>query len=181
MSKPPLRSPQNLNILLICLKIGNFVDMQNYGHKFFSPAMRIFALAMLCFIICAFNSRGADTTALRDAIIAKEREELDTLKSGDLKTFASLLADDAVFVDAHGAARKDEVVKNTKEFKLKEYSMEDVRFVPLSAESGLIIYNVTENGTSHGREFAAKVYVTALWAKRQGSWVCLFSQETQTK
>jgi ketosteroid isomerase-like protein len=157
------------------------MDMQNHRHRLFSPAIRILALAMPCFIACAFSSRGADTTAFRDAIIAKEREELDTLKSGDLKTFANLLADDAVFVDAHGAATKDEVVENTSEFKLNDYSMEDVRFVPLSAESGLIIYKVTENGTSRGKEFAAKVYVTALWAKRQGSWVCLFSQETRTK
>jgi ketosteroid isomerase-like protein len=181
MSKRTRFALPRINILLICLKVGNLLDMQNHRHRGFSAAIRIFALAMPCFIVCAFSSRGADTTALRDAIIAKEREELDTLKSGDLKTFANLLADDAVFVDAHGAARKDEVVKNTSEFKLKEYSMEDVRFVPLSAESGLILYKVTENGTSHGREFAAKVYVTALWAKRQGSWACLFSQETQTK
>ncbi|HET8925189.1 MAG TPA: nuclear transport factor 2 family protein [Candidatus Acidoferrum sp.] len=119
--------------------------------------------------------------SLQQQIISKEREELDSLKTGSMELFFSLLADNAVFVDAHGSAGKDEVVKNTGEFRLTEYTMEDVRFVPVSADSGLIAYKLTEKGTSHGKEFAGQVYVSALWIERQGKWVCLFSQETAAK
>src|SRR5208337_2280239 len=105
---------------------------------------------------------------IRDQIIAKEHQELDSLKSGNYEELASLLADDAVFVDAHGAAGKAEVVKNTIEFRLDEYSMKDVLFVPVSSESGLIAYKITEKGTSHGRQFSAQVHVSALWTKRGG-------------
>jgi len=116
--------------------------------------------------------------SLQDQIVSKEREELDALKSGHLEQFAALLAEDAVFVDAHGPATKSAIVKNTAEFRLRDYSMEEVRFVVLSADSGLIAYKITESGVSHGRSFAATLYVSALWARRAGKWVCLFSQET---
>jgi hypothetical protein len=62
-----------------------------------------------------------------------------------------------------------------------EYSMEDVRFVSLSSDSGLIGYKLSEKGASHGREFAAQVYVSAVWTKRDGKWISLFSQETPAK
>jgi len=119
--------------------------------------------------------------ALREEIVAQERAELDSLKTGDTTAFANSLADDAVFVDAQGAAGKAEVVKNTAGFRLREYSMTDVRFVALSADSGLIAYRMAETGTSHGKEFTAKVYVSALWLKRGEKWMCVFSQETAAK
>jgi hypothetical protein len=119
--------------------------------------------------------------SVEEQIIANEREELDSLKSGNLEQFAGLLAEDALFVDAHGPADKQEVVKNTADFRLLEYSMEDVRFIPLSARSGLIAYKFTEQGNSHGKPFTAVVYVSALWTLRDGKWVCVFSQETAAK
>jgi hypothetical protein len=118
---------------------------------------------------------------MQQQIVSKEREELDSLKTGNMELFASLLADEAVFVDAHGSASKAEVVKNTSDFRLQEYSMEDVRFVPVSETSGLIAYKLTEKGISHGKEFAAQVYVSALWTARGGKWICLFSQETSAR
>lgn len=126
------------------------------------------------------NSKPAGDS-IQQEIVSKEREELDSLKAGNLELFGKLLADDAVFVDAQGPASKAQVVKNVAEFRLLEYSMEDVRFVPVSAESGLIAYKVTEKGVSHGREFTAQVYISAVWTKHGGKWICLFSQETAAK
>ena len=103
------------------------------------------------------------------------------MKTGNYAEFAGLLADDAIFVDAHGSAGKAEVVRNSSEVTLSAYSIEDVRFVALSDKSGVIIYKVTESGTSHGRTFTGKVHVSALWAERQGKWLCLYSQETAAK
>jgi len=118
------------------------------------------------------------TPTLQEEVVAQERAGLDALKIGDLTAFANSLPDDAVFVDAHGAAGKDEVVKNVAGFRLTEYTMTDVRFVALSADSGLIVYRLAESGTSHGKEFAAKVHVSSLWLRRGGKWMCVFSQET---
>jgi len=119
--------------------------------------------------------------SFQQQIVSKEREELECLKTGDLKRFAELLADDAIFVDEHGAASKSEIVEHTAEFRLTEYTIDDVKFVPLSTTSGLISYKIRERGNSHGKEFTAQVYVSALWAERAGKMVCVFSQETAAK
>jgi Domain of unknown function (DUF4440) len=128
------------------------------------------------------ESRETPTTnvsPLQKQIIAKEREGLDALKTGNLDLFAKLTSDEAVFVDAHGLATKAQVITNVAGFKLTDYSMEGLRFVPLSKKSGLISYKISEKGVSHGKEFAAQAYVSSIWEQRKkGEWVCLFSQET---
>ena len=118
---------------------------------------------------------------LKQQIVSKEREGLDAFKIGNVEAFANLTAEEAVFVDAAGLATKSEVVKNVAGFMLTDYSMEDVRFVPLSAESGLISYKIHEKGVSHGHEFAAQAYISSIWEERSGKWVCLFSQETAAR
>jgi ketosteroid isomerase-like protein len=129
-------------------------------------------------LIVAFSGPGTGDDSMRAQIVASERAGLDCLKSGDVATFAGLIADDAVFVGSRGPASKAEVVRHTADFRLADYSMDDIRFVPVSADSGLIAYKISETGTAHGKDFAAQVYVSALWVRRQGKWVCLFSQET---
>jgi hypothetical protein len=138
----------------------------------------------LAFTTRAFEARGnsqATASSLQQQIVAKEREGLDSLKSGNVEIFANLTAEEAVFVDAAGLATKADVMKNVAGFTLTDYSMEDVRFVPLSAESGLISYKIHEKGVSHGHEFAAQAYVSSIWAQRAGKWMCLFSQETAAR
>ncbi|MGA2038887.1 MAG: nuclear transport factor 2 family protein [Bryobacteraceae bacterium] len=146
-------------------------------------------LTMMAALACAqpqppaAGRAGASSPAdpLREQIVAQERAGLDALKTGDLAAFAASTADEAVFVDAHGPATKAEVIEHTAEFRLHEYTMADVRFVPLSADSGLIVYTLTESGTSHGKEFAARVHVSSVWLKRGGKWQCVFSQETAAR
>jgi len=129
----------------------------------------------------ASPSPTAEENALGQQILSKERAELDALKAGDFTTFGNLIADEAVFVDALGTASKAEVLKHTEGFKLTDYKIEDEKFVPVSADTGMISYYMTEKGVSHGKEFMAHVYVSALWTKRANDWVCLFSQETAAK
>jgi ketosteroid isomerase-like protein len=129
----------------------------------------------------SIKSEGASDNSLEQQIVAKEREGLDALKVGDVDRFGNLTADDAVLVDAHGPATKAEVIKNVAGFRLTDYTMDDIRFVPLSATSGLIAYKIIEKGVSHEREFAVQAYVSSIWAERGGKWLCLFSQETPAR
>lgn len=115
---------------------------------------------------------------MREQIISKEREGMDALKTGNLTLFANLTADDAVFVDDHGISGKTEVVQNTAQFKLTDYRMDNVKFLAISANSGLISYEMLEKGTSHGKDFSAHVFVSSVWIERADKWYCLFSQES---
>jgi hypothetical protein len=59
--------------------------------------------------------------------------------------------------------------------------MADVHYVPLGARSGLIAYTLTEKGSANGHDFSGKIYISAVWAERDGKWLCLFSQETPAR
>src|ERR1700677_5018201 len=81
--------------------------------------------------------------SIEPQVIAKERAGLEVLKVGNLEFFAKLTADDAVFVDSQGAATKAQVMKNVQNFRLADYTMQDVKFVSISPTSGLISYKAT--------------------------------------
>jgi hypothetical protein len=136
---------------------------------------------VLLVLLTAGVSNAQLASALRDEIVAQERAGLDALKIEDVTAFAATLSDDALFVDSHGAATKIEVVKNVGGFRLTDFTMADVRFVALSADSGLIVYRLAETGTSHGKPFTATVRVSSIWRRHGGKWEWVFSQETAAK
>lgn len=123
----------------------------------------------------------ATETTLQQQIVAKEREELDSLKGGNLEAFGNLFADDAVFIDPHGFAGKAEVLKHTAAFRIVDYSMDDVKVISLGPKSGLIAYQLNEKATSHGKEFSTRAYASAIWTEHGGRWICTFTQETPAK
>jgi hypothetical protein len=147
--------------------------------KKFSALILALAVAIPAAVVLAHPSLAQGS--LQDQVVSHERMGLDALKTGDLTLFANLTADDAVFVDDHGPADKATVVQNTSQFRLTDYTMANIKFVAISPAAGLISYDMTENGTSHGREFSAHVFVSSVWAERAGKWVCLFSQETAAR
>ncbi len=144
-----------------------------------------------CLIFAAIATMGVGTSSalaqtampaaespLEEQIVAKEREGLEALKTGNLQRFGALTADDAILVDDHGLATKDQVMKNVANFTLTDFSIEDVHFIRVAPNTGLISYKITESGNSHGRQFSAQAYISSVWTRRGAEWVCLFSQET---
>jgi hypothetical protein len=116
--------------------------------------------------------------ALKQEVLAKEREGLEALKAGDVERFGRLTAEDALFIDSNGRATKVEVLKNVQGFKLLDFTIQDVAFRALSATSGLLLYRLDSRGVFQGKEVTTHNHVASIWAKRRGTWVCLFSQET---
>jgi hypothetical protein len=150
-------------------------------HTITQKAAALLLLATAIYAQRTPRAAADKTGALRDQIVAQERAGLDALESGDIPAFAASTAEEAIFADASGAATKAEVVKNVANMRLTDFAMTDIRFLALSPDSGLIVYRLAESGSSHGKDFTAKVMVSALWARRAGKWVCLFSQETPMK
>jgi hypothetical protein len=132
----------------------------------------------LLLLLAAVALAQTQENTLRERVVAAERAELEAMKAGDMKAFADLLAEDAVFADSSGAATKEEVVKNVSGMRLREFEMTDIRFKQISPESGLIVYRLTQSGTAHGRDFSSKAMASAVWQIRNGKLLCVFSQET---
>ena len=142
-------------------------------------------LTVLAFVACVAD--GAHVAArpqiapLQQQITALERQELETLKSGDWDAFSNLFADDATFLDAHGFAGKKEVLQHVSDVRIVDYSMEEIRVRPLTPDTALIAYKLKQKRTSHGKEFASQAYASAVWAGRGGKWLCIFTQETPAR
>lgn len=128
----------------------------------------------------SYEPRGADTqpSSLEQQIVSKEREGLDALHAGNVQRFSDLTDENDIFIDAQGPASKDQLVKNVTGFIISEYSMDDLKFVALSKDSGLISYKIHEKGIAHGKEFDLRGYVSSIWTKKGKNWLCTFSQET---
>jgi ketosteroid isomerase-like protein len=121
----------------------------------------------------------------RDAILAAAKAGLDALKSGDVAGYEAMITDDAVIVDDDGLERKPDLVKKLAEIQVKDYRISDVRFVPVSADNGLVAYTLTESWTDHGKPFTAKMNVSSVWERSggagRGGFACVFLQETPAK
>jgi len=118
----------------------------------FGWAILLSSLFMVAFALHAARPsapRGSD--ALQQQIVAKEHEEFDAPKAGNHQAFANLIADGAIFVDPRGHGTKAEVVEHTAEFKLLDYIMEDIRFVQVAPDAGVVAYKLTEKGNAHAR------------------------------
>jgi ketosteroid isomerase-like protein len=122
---------------------------------------------------------GNGGDVFRDEIIALERASLDALKSGDLAAFGNMLSDDALIVDAHGSVSKPEELKRFAAIRLKDYTMTGVRFVPVSAEGGLVTYMLTGTGTAQGKEVAVHEQISAVWERNGRDWLCVFFQVSE--
>src|ERR1700735_385702 len=117
-----------MQIAKIAIRSLMFVTAVSFGSILASPLNPAYA---------SIDSQST-SDSLQQQIIAKEREGLEALKAGDLELFGKLTAEDAVFVDSQGPATKAQVMKNVQDFRLTDYSMQDVKFVAISPTSGLI-------------------------------------------
>ncbi len=132
------------------------------------------------------TGNGGDSN--RDGIIESAKAALDALKAGNLEAYGASMTDDGLYVDASGILRKPEVLKSLAGVKVTDYTMSDLRFVPDSADNGVISYTLTETGTKDGKPFTAKKYVSSAWEGGGAGgggfgrrFVCVFSQETPAK
>ena len=124
---------------------------------------------------------GGGGDVFRDEIIANERARLDALKSGNPAALADSISDDAIFVDQQGRATKPDIAKNYAALRLKDYTIADLRFVPVSADGGLVSYTLDATGTRNGNDFTRRLYVSSVWVRSGRQWVCVFNQQTPAR
>jgi len=131
----------------------------------------------------AYSPDSAATTAEADLfLIAKENEVWEALKNKDKSADAQLLADDFVGLYDTGFGNKSEHVKQMDDsYTLEEYAIRDPRVLRLSPTMSLLLYESTCKATGDWVPYCSRpVYVSSLWTERDGRWLNLFSQDTQS-
>ncbi len=149
-------------------------------------AIALAAMAFLGALKPAGVSAQAQTASMSDSqmqaqIEAKEREGLRELETGDLTHFRELMAENGIFVDSHARSTREQVLADVGGFRLTDFSMTQVKFVRVAAETGLISYEFSDEGVAHAHAFATHTWVSSLWTRRGGRWECLFSQSSSVE
>jgi hypothetical protein len=112
-------------------------------------------------------------------LVSTEKSMWEMWKQKDAKSFAALLADDFYDVFLNGkTAGKEELMRSFLEAELIDYSIGDVRVVPLAPDARLLVYRAHVHGRAGGKELEYDVDVTSVWAKRGGAWKSVFYRES---
>ena len=130
----------------------------------------------------AATPKAEASPAAADAVIAREKEVWENLRTKNPDGFAAMLADDFVYVAEDGVYGKAATVDGTRQMALTDVSLGDWKVVMLDKDAAVVAYTVTIKGTSGGQPIReTPVRAGSLWANRGGKWVGVYHQETTVK
>lgn len=126
-----------------------------------------------------FASQDQKPSPLLGQLTILEKQILEALKNQNAGTLQSLLRDDYVEIAGPGPQRlsKMEVLKALPRLRITDYSMEDVRLLPLDRDAVLLTYKLTLKVVPGEQEyFANPAYVSSTWVRQETSWLSVFRQ-----
>jgi hypothetical protein len=109
-----------------------------------------------------------------------ETKVWDALLRGDAEEDTRLLAEDFLGVYPSGFAdRSDHAGQLANGPTVADFELHDARLMVLSDNHVLLCYRAEwHRFEADQRSAAESMYVSSLWARRSGSWVNVFSQDT---
>lgn len=115
-------------------------------------------------------------------IISQEKQVYDAIKSKNSDGFGAMLADDFILVVDNGIHNKAETVKYVQGFDVTDTTLADWKVLMLDKDAAVVYYNETMKGTSNGQPMPTTPFrASTAWVNRNGKWVAVFHQESETK
>ena len=123
---------------------------------------------------------ASEATATRDRLIALERASWVAWQGHDHAFFTEVLSDDHVDVGTRGVADKATVVAGVASpaCTVKSYSIDDLKFTRLSADSAMIVYRAQQDTTCGNARVPSPTWVTSVYVNRKGQWLNTSFQQT---
>jgi FKBP-type peptidyl-prolyl cis-trans isomerase FkpA len=144
----------------------------------------IITLALALCSVVAGQTKGKKT-ARRPAASADqalkdlERQWTESFKNRDKQTLNRILADDFIFTDEDGKIyNKAQYVEAVTQVKVESYSLDDLT-TRVSGDTGIVAGRWTGKMTVDGKQANGAFRFTDTFAKRQGRWQALASQDTR--
>jgi hypothetical protein len=121
----------------------------------------------------------AEIEALKAEVIAIEFATFDHLRTHDVEAARAETAEDFISIDTTGLRTGREewlaLVADEKQ-TLDEPLRDNLEVLVISPEAVLVMYTLAMHGAYAGEEFSTKIYLSALWQKRDGIWQSTFLQ-----
>jgi uncharacterized protein (TIGR02246 family) len=117
--------------------------------------------------------------SLEEAILSMERRAWEAVKARDARAFTDLFAADGLMADSMGFSTRDGFLQTLPDLMIDQYMLNDVKVMMIDKNAALITYKADVKGSFKGKAFPANpMFVSSIWAKRDGKWMAVYHQET---
>jgi hypothetical protein len=143
---------------------------------------RMLTAALVAFAAAApLFAQAPDRAATAKALIANENKVNEAVAKGDAATFTSLLAPEAVSGDgSSGFTKAADLTKTLNQLKISTWHIMNPQVVWIDDKSAVVAYIWMGAGTYMGKPIADTTYASTVWTERNGKWLAVFHQESNS-
>jgi len=120
--------------------------------------------------------------AIADEILDLENRFWQTMISRDVDTATALTAESCIITGAQGVSQIDKATMGKMlaggQWKLLDYSFDEVKVVAPTADLAVIGYKVVEHVELDGQPIELKAADASTWVREAGKWVCVLHTES---
>ena len=124
-------------------------------------------------------AQAPDKAAIAKALIANENKVNEAVAKGDVNTFTSLLAPEAVQGDGmSGFTKAADFGKTLNQLKITSWHIMNPQVLWIDDKSAVVTYTWMGAGTYMGKPVPDQTIASTVWTERSGKWVAVFHQES---
>ncbi|HEY2102464.1 MAG TPA: nuclear transport factor 2 family protein [Chthoniobacterales bacterium] len=130
----------------------------------------------ITYAVTAFFATIAVSIAAPDkeAIIAKEKAAWQEFKDKKTDDFKKLISADFVGVYAEGMMNMQSELDSMAKMDVKSYSLSDFNVVMTDADTAIITYKATLEGSTAGKDISGNFNAASVWQMKNGQWQAVF-------
>jgi ketosteroid isomerase-like protein len=118
----------------------------------------------------------------KQTILDLETKFWDTMKSQDVDTAASLVADESLITGPQGVSKIDKTsfrkMMEDGKWTLEDYKFSDIQTIFPDNDTAIIAYKVRQKGTMGGKPYDLECADASTWRRIDGDWQCVLHTET---
>lgn len=148
-------------------------------HSFLT---RLLFFTLLLFPVCKIYSQESKDSILKSTLVDLEKRSWVAWQNHDSAFFRNFLSDDHVEMGFGGSAGKNLVVKmvGSDVCTVKIYSVDRFKLFVFDPHTALLTYHAAQETTCNGAAVPSPVWVSSLYQLRNGKWLNVLYQQTQT-
>jgi hypothetical protein len=110
----------------------------------------------------------------KDAMMAKEKAAWQAFKDKKGDDFKKLLSADFMGVYSDGVQTLQKELDTMQKWDMKSFSFSDFNLVTPDADTAVVTYKVTIEGTSEGKDASGNYNAGSVWHMKNGEWRAVF-------
>jgi hypothetical protein len=126
----------------------------------------------------AAHAAKPSSSALSDALMAREKAIIAAVLANDKAAFQKELLPDALMVDENGYMTLADFMGVFEKMKGESATPSDMKVIVVNPGTALVTYKLDQKGSFDGHPWPALVYATTMWVNHGGAWHAAFHQES---